>query len=133
MGGHAAGAGPERAEHGNGAEDVVAQAVDGTPQLLLDPVHDDWRVRRDRAAVIADQQRAPFPRHVLEAFPLDPEPAAVDGFVGAPDEIADALAATPGVDTRLVDREGRARRAAADGNDARPFGAEPSVGVLGHG
>ena len=130
---HAAGARPERADDGHGAEDVVAQAVDRASELLLDPVHDDRRVRRDRAAVVAHEQRASLAWHVLESLPLHPEPMAVDGVVGTSDEIADPLAATPGVDAGPVDGQGRTRRGAADGYDARPFGGEPSGGVLGHG
>ena len=58
MRGDTAGARPQRAEHRQRAEEVLGQPVHRAQQLGLDAVHDDRRVRRDRAAVVGDQERA---------------------------------------------------------------------------
>ena len=95
---HAAGAGPQRADDGQGSEQVLREAVDRPAELAFDPVHDDGRVRRNRPAMVADQQRAAVARNAPEAFPFDAEPAPVYGPVKAASQCAGALAAPPVVD-----------------------------------
>ena len=95
---NATGARPQRADDRQRAEQVVGEPVDGPAELGLDAVHDHRRVRRDRTAVVGDEERAALPGQVLEALPLDAEPVAVDRVVQAPGEAAHLLAATPAVD-----------------------------------
>ena len=76
VGEHAADARPERADDRQPLEDVVGQAVDGPAELGLDAVHDRRGVGRDGAGVVGDEQRAAVGGDLLEALPLDPEPAA---------------------------------------------------------
>ena len=101
--GDAAGAGPQRAEDRQRAEQVLGEAVDRAAELGLDAVHDHRRVRRDRGRVVRDQQRAALAGDVLEAFPLGPEPVLVDRVVDRARERAQVLAAAPRVDVAAPD------------------------------
>ena len=65
----AAGARPQGPDDGHGPEEVVGQSVDGSPELLLDPVHDDRRVGGDGAGMVGDEQRAALGRDLLRAPP----------------------------------------------------------------
>ena len=76
-----AGAGPQGPDDGHRPEEVVGQAVDGAPELLLDPVHDHRRVGGDGAGVVGDEEGAALGRDLLEALPLGAEPLRVDGLV----------------------------------------------------
>ena len=101
--GDAAGAGPQRAEHRQRAEQVLGEPVDRAAELGLDAVHDHRRVRRDRRRVVRDQQRATFAGDVLEPFPLGAEPVLVDRVVDLARERPEVLAAAPGVDVAPAD------------------------------
>ena len=59
-------------------------------------LRDHRRVRRQRAGVVGDQQRAAGGGHVLDALDLGPEPVAVEELVERPvHEALDALRAAP--------------------------------------
>ena len=123
--GHAAGARPQRADDRERPEQVLGEPVDRAPELGLDAVHDHGRVRRDRAAVVGDQQRAAVAGDVLEALPLGPEPVPVDRVVEPRGRCArSVLAAAPGVDVAraiAVVRRGQ-RSGRGSGTSSSPTG-----------
>ena len=125
--GHAAGARPEGADDGQGAEEVLGQSVHRAQELGLDAVHHHRRVRGDGAAVVGHQERAAVERHVLESFPFGPQPVAVHRVVERGGRGAHPFAATPGVDAQeVVEQEvvvARRHTGSADG----------PLGVLGLG
>ena len=111
--GDAADARPQRPDHGDLTEDVLGQPVDRPVELGLDAVHDRRRVGRDRARVVGDEQRAAVGRDLLEALPLDPEPAAVDRVVRAVRASARMCSERPHSSTSL--NRGSARPASSSG------------------
>ena len=116
--GHAAGAGPQRADDRQRAEEVLGEPVDRALQLGLDAVHDHRRVRRDRGGVVRDQQRATLAGDVLEPFPLGPEPVPVDRVV---EPSGDERAGSRSDPTR------RRRRGGSAGPPARGRGARAAA------
>src|SRR5205807_2035177 len=70
--------------------------------LLLDAVHDHWRVRRDGARVVGDEQGATVGGDLLQAFPLDAEQLAVERVVEPSGQLAKVLGAAPLVDVALA-------------------------------
>ena len=102
------GPGPHGADHRDGPEEVVGQAVDRPPQLLLDAVHDGRGVGGDGAGVVGDEQSAAVVGDLLQPLPLDPEPVAVHRVVEAADDGAHVLGAAPFVDVRSPGRIGSA-------------------------
>ena len=95
---HPAGAGPQCPEDGQGAEEVLGQAVHRALQFLLHPVHDHRSVRGDGAGMVGHEQGATLARDVLEPLPLGAEPLGVDRLVERPHHGPGSFGATPLVD-----------------------------------
>jgi hypothetical protein len=96
--GHAAELGDEHRQPWEALEEVLDREMERARPgvLLLDRLRDHRRVRRDRAAVVGDQQRAADGRDVLDPLDLDPEPVVVEELVdGAVEQALDAFGATP--------------------------------------
>ena len=89
------GTGPEGPEDRHGPEEEVGQSVDGAPELLLDPVHDDRGVGRDGAGMVGDEQRAALGGDFLQALPLRTEPLGVDRLVEGARQSPGPFGSTP--------------------------------------
>ena len=73
--------GPKRADDRHGPEEVVGQAVDGSPQLLLDAVHDHRGVGGYGPRMVGHEERAALVGNLLQSLPPGAEPFRVDGLV----------------------------------------------------
>ena len=126
MRGHAADLGDEHGQPRIPLEEVLDRQMQRprTRVLGLDRLGDHRRVRRERAGVIGDQQRAAGGWDVLDALDLDPEPVVVEELVERlVDHGLDALGAPQSVTWRSGSTAGqvravrRAARAAASPGD----------------
>ena len=90
------------------ARKALEEVLDGQVQrpwvrvLLADRLGDHRGVRRQRAGVVGDQQRAAFSGNVLDPLDLDPEPVAIEELdQGSVHEPLDPLRAAPVVEHAL--------------------------------
>ena len=98
MRGNASDARPQRAEDGQGAEQVLGHAVHRPAQFCLDAVHDRGGVGRNRAGVIGHEERAALGGQMFEALPLGAKPVAVHRVVEPARQRTQVLAASPVID-----------------------------------
>jgi hypothetical protein len=73
--------GPAQVDQRDALEHVVRQPVDRPLQVALDPVHDRGGIGRDGPGVIGHHERPALAGELVEALPLDPEPALVERLV----------------------------------------------------